>query len=377
MPSLRPIAAAFVVFGSFWGGWAVAVADVESDFGLSHGQFGLLLSLALAAAAVANALGGALAERHGTRRTLAISLALWAVALLAGAVAPSLALFALAFVAVVAAGGVVDVTMNVAAIAGLGSEGSAVVRFHALFNVGAALGATAVGLATAGGIGWRWAWVAVAVVAAGLAFVLGRHDIPAGGAGARVPLSGALSLLRREGLVLLAVAFAVGSMVEGGVELWGALFLRTTLPSGLAVGATSLVLGHLVAAGARAFLGPMASRGGAARGVSIGAGAAAAGTLLLAGGGHPLVAGAGLVIAAGGISMSWPLLLSLVAAGRDRPGAAIGAVTSIGYVGFVIGPTIVGWMAGTLGLRAGLLLLGAAAVFVAVAPRLRRPTAAW
>ena len=372
MASLRPVAGAFVVFGTFWGGWAVAAADVESDFGLSHGRFGILLSVSLAAAAISNAMGGALAERHGTQRTLTVALAAWAVALLAGAAAPTLPLFALAFVGVVAMGGVVDVTMNVAVIAGLGSEGAAVVRFHALFNVGAALGASVVGGATAAGISWRWAWVGVAIASAVLVAVLSRSSLPAGAAGEHVPLSGALSLLRREGLVLLAAAFAVGSMVEGGVELWGALFLRTTLPSGLAVGATSLVLGYLVAAAARAVLGPRASRGGAARGVSIGAGAAAMGTLLLALGGHPVLAGTGLVVAAGGISMCWPLLLSLVAAGRERPGPAIGAVTSIGYVGFVIGPTVVGWLAGTLGLRSGLFLLGAAAVFVALAPALRR-----
>lgn len=370
--SLRPIAATFVVFGTFWGGWAVAAADVEADFGLSHGQFGILLSSSLAAAAVSNAVGGALAERHGTRRTLTVALAAWALALVAGATAPSLVLFAVALTAVVAMGGVVDVTMNVAAISGLGSEGSAVVRFHALFNVGAALGATVVGAATAAAVSWRWAWVGIAVVAAVLSVVFSRADLPAGAAGDHVPLSGALSLLRREGLVLLAFAFAIGSMVEGGVELWGALFLRTTLPSGLAVGVTSLVLGHLVAAAARALLGPRASRRGAARGVSIGAGAAAVGTLLLAFGGHPVLAGGGLVVAAGGISMCWPLLLSLVAAGRERPAPAIGAVTSIGYVGFVIGPTVVGWLAGTLGLRWGLLLLAAAAVFVAAAPSLRR-----
>src|SRR5262249_21726414 len=86
-PALAPVAAAFVVFGVFWGGWAVAVADIEHELHFSHARFGLLLSAALAAAGVANALGGALAERHGTGRLLAVSLAVWVLLLASGAVA--------------------------------------------------------------------------------------------------------------------------------------------------------------------------------------------------------------------------------------------------------------------------------------------------
>ncbi len=371
-PSLRPVAAAFVVLGAFWGGWAVAAADVERELHLSHGGFGLLLSVALAGAAAANVVGGALAERHGTQRTLTAALALWALALAAGASAHGSILFGSCFVAVVAAGGVIDVTMNVAATRGLGSDAARLVRFHAFFNAGAAVGAAGVGLATAAAIGWRWAWGAEAVLAGILAAALTRRALPAGEAGEHVPLMGALSQLRREGLALLAVAFAVGSLVEGGVDLWGVLFLRTTLPSGLAVGTTSAVLGYLVAAAARALLGPVMGRQGAARGVTLGAATAVVGVLVLASGGPAVVAGAGLVLAAGGISMCWPLLLSLVGAGRERPGPIIGAVTSIGYLGFVVGPTVVGWLAATLGLRTGLLVLAGGAVFVAVAPRLRR-----
>ena len=68
---LGVVAATFVVFGTFWGSWAVAAADVEDSLGLSHGGFGLLLSAALAGAVASNAVGGALAERRGTAPVLA------------------------------------------------------------------------------------------------------------------------------------------------------------------------------------------------------------------------------------------------------------------------------------------------------------------
>jgi MFS family permease len=365
---LRPVAATFVVFGTFWGAWAVAAADIEDSLDLSHGGFGLLLSVALAGAVASNAVGGALAERRGTAAVLAASLALWAVVLLVAAACTPAAPFAVLLVLAFGLGGVVDVVMNVAATAGLAGRPGALVRFHATFNAGAAAGAAVTGLLLVADASWRWAWLATALAALAVAARLRGAGLPAGGAGEHVPLTGALSLLRREGLLLVAAAFAVSSLVEGGVELWGVLFLRTTLPSGLALGATSAVAAYLVATGARTVLGPLAGRRGPIRGVAAGAGTAVVGVLLLALASTGPLAGLGLVLAAGGISLCWPLLLSLATAGRPRPGSVVGAVTAVGYTGFVVGPTVVGAMAAGLGLRAGLVLLAGFAAFVAVAP---------
>jgi MFS family permease len=188
-----------------------------------------------------------------------------------------------------------------------------------------------------------------------------------------------LRLLRREHLVLVALAFAVGAMVEGGIDLWGVLYLRTELESGLAVSVTSAVLAYVIAATARVVFGPTVGRRGAAHGVAIGALTAAVGTLMLVLLPGTWLRGLGLVVAAGGISMCWPLLLAHSTAGRERPGAIVGAVTAIGYLGLFAGPTLVGWVATGINLEwvatginleTGLLMLAVASVFVAIAPNL-------
>ena len=371
--TLRPVVAAFLLFGLFWGAWTVSAADVESTLGLSHGGFGLLFSVALAAAAVTNAIGGAIAERHGTSRLLAAGLVAWGSASLLAAFVPGRMWFAMALVGVLAFGGLVDVAMNVAATAGLAGAPGRLVRFHGLFNLGAGVGAGAAGLLLARQLSWRWVWVTVGVAAVATAVWTARTPLPAGTAGERMPFTGALRLLRRERIVVLAVAFAVASMVEGGVELWGVLFLRTHMPSGLAVGATSAVIGYFVAATARAVFGPVAGRRGPAHGVAVGAGSAAIGSVLLATASPGWLAGAGLVLAAGGVSMCWPLLLAHASAGRTRPAAVVGGMTSVGYLGFVAGPAIVGGLAEGVGLRTGLFVLAAAAMFVALVPAVVRP----
>jgi hypothetical protein len=183
-----------------------------------------------------------------------------------------------------------------------------------------------------------------------------------------VPLAGALSVLRREGLVAIAAAFTLSAMVEGGIDLWGVFYLRSRLESGLLIGAGGAVIAYLVAGSARMILGHRVGRRSAERGILIGAGTAAGGITLLSASGRAVPAAAGLILAAGGISVCWPLFIARAAGGRERPGPGVGAVSAAGYLGLVAGPGIVGVMAKALGLRWGLVVLAVAALVVAAIP---------
>src|SRR5262249_30987075 len=160
-----------------------------------------------------------------------------------------------------------------------------------------------------------------------------------------------------EALLLIAAAFAAGAMVETGVNLWGVLYIRSHLASGLAVGAVSAVAAALVAAAARVGLGPMIGRRSPGFGVAVGGAAGALGLVLLAYAPSSWLAGVGLVLAAAGMSMYWPLLLAYVSRSTARPGPIVGAMTAAGYLGIVSGPAVVGWIASTFTLRAGLVFM--------------------
>ncbi|MGH9207087.1 MAG: MFS transporter, partial [Acidimicrobiales bacterium] len=224
--SLRPIGWVFILFGIFWGGWAVAATEIERALHLSTGGLGLLLSLSLVGAASSNAIGGTLCERFGTGRVLGSSLLGWSVLLLLGAASRVPVVMALLIMAIVANGGLIDVAINVAAAAALAHSPGRLVAFHSRFNAGAAVGAALTGVLLGIGASWRWVWVGVAVAAAVLGVVSHKVPLPAGQRGDRVSLGGAFLLLHRQRLLVLAAAFALAAMVEGGVELWGVLFLR-------------------------------------------------------------------------------------------------------------------------------------------------------
>ena len=378
MPApLRPVAAAFVCFGMFWGTWAVSAADIERSLHMSHGEFGLYLSAALVAAAGANAVAGGLAERWGTRRALSAALVLWGALLAAAAAARPVPLLALAIAVTIPCAGAADVVMNIAATAALAERPGRLVRFHGFFNAGAAAGAVTAGVVLHAGLSWRWIWLVAAPVIWVLAAVCGRSPLPAGAAGERQSPLAALRTLRAERLVLLAIVFACAAMVEGGIDTWGVLYLRDRLAIGVLVGAAAYTTGQLVATTARVGLGPRVGRLGTSRGVALGAGTAAVGLAVLAIG-HPVgLAAIGLIAGAGGISMCWPLLMAAAGTGRDRPANAVGGISSIGYLGFVVGPAVVGWLASTFGLPAGMTALVAGAAFVAATqPALGRRAAA-
>ena len=360
---LVPVAGTLVTLGLFIGIWTVVTPEIEAALGGGPGRLGLVLTGALVVAAAMNTVGGALAERRGTSVALRLTLAWWAVALAVGTVAPAPWGVALGIVVALSGSGAVDVVANVGATAALADRPGHLVRFHALFNIGGAFGAVVAAalLGLTGAVGWRLAWAAAAVfVVVALVLSLGA-DLPAGHPGEKVRLSEGMRTLHRERLIPVALAFALGATVEGGVNTWGVLQLRGQLDAGLVVGAGGAVLGYLIAAVARLSVSRVQTAAGARRVVAAGTVVAGCGLVVLATVTVPVAAAAGLVMAAGGISVCWPLLMSEVGRGRERPGMVVGAVSTVGYLGAIVGPGAIGLVAGAFGLSTGLLVLAVGA----------------
>ena len=366
--TLRPVAVGFVVFGGYAGTWAVSVLDIQRTFGISDAGLGALLAVGILLAAAVNALGGALTDRWGADVTYVRALVNWSTLLLAVAAAPLLGAFAVAFTLATAAGGLVDVVMNVVAAAALSAEPGRLVRFHALFNGGVVLGAAATGLALEAGLSWRVAFAGLGVVGAALAAISHSARLPSPPRTEHPSLLRAIAGLRHEGLVILAIVFAASAMVEGGIATWGVLYLRGHLGVGVLAGVGAYVVGQVLATIARVAGGPLIGVLGTRRGVALGAGISSVGIALEALGANACVGTTGLALACMGISLVWPLLLADVNNEARHPALAIGGVTAAGSLGMVAGPPIVGVLSGAFDLTTGLLVLAAAALFVAVTP---------
>jgi MFS family permease len=415
----RPLVAAagaFVCFGVFWGSWAVATTDVEHYTGLSNAGLGLLLSCSIGIGGLSAAAAGGITARLGADRMLPMLLVPWGVFSLAAGIVPGRIAFVATFALAISSAGLVDMAMNTVATVGLGGSASGMVRFHALFNTGTLCGAGLVAGLVSGSVSWRWTWVVTG--AAALLLSVFSRGVPVGSpstagtrpetepllveppvapAAERTRRSGSLlqsfTAIRSEGLAVLAVTFAVTAVVEGGIDTWGVLYLRTHLATGVIVGAGAYAAGQFIAATTRASGGPILNRLGHRRGLVLGAGLAAVGLAVEASSTNTALSACALALAAGGISLCWPLTMARLAnhGARIRTGpegnetvgtaALVGGFTSAGYLGWLLGPAVVGTLSDHEGLRAGLLLLAGLSVaacgaLAAVSPRAARDSVA-
>ncbi len=256
MANAGPVVATFLTFGLFWGSWAVMLFYIQHSYGLSDGQLGLVLALAVAVAGASSAVTAHLADRVGARRLLWIALFAWSALLCVLALTETRWAFEVVLVPTMIAGGSIDTAMNAEASHRLIGNPSALVRLHALFNTGALTGAAIAGVVIHAGVSWRWIWPGIAVVGLAVGVWAAATDsgaplaaaTSAAGEGAKdVGTRHPLRRLRRDGLLVLLAVFALAEVTEGGVDTWGVLYLRNHLATGVLLGAGAYVVGQLMA----------------------------------------------------------------------------------------------------------------------------------
>lgn len=359
--------AAFTAFGTLWGGWAALVPQVQQDVGASKGALGLALLAVGAGSVPAMLLVGPAVNRRGPRVLPPLLLALALAAILPG-LAGSVWTLAATLLAVGAASGAVDVAINAAASEVEARTGDRIMQLaHGLFSLGVLAGAVAVGVSRQAGAGRL-------PILGGLAAGLALAALANRGRPGSVARSGGVPRFRvRRHVVLLGLACGGAFLVEGGIENWSAIFMERDLgasPLQSALGPSSYALAMVAGRFSGQWLtGRISDR----RLLGGGALLSLAGLLVAASAPAVPVAVAGFFLGGAGVSVAAPVAFG--AAGRGVPagerGSAVATVTTIGYLGFLLGPPITGSTAELLGLRASFVVLAVAALAVAAAvPRL-------
>ena len=359
----RGLLAAFAAFGLFWGSWVVLLPAVKAQAGLSDGALGLTLGAMALAALPSMPLAGRLVDRLGAATLLRLSmLAFGVVTVLPGFAHRGLVLLP-ALVLIGATTGFLDVVINTAAAAWERIERRRLMAYaHGLFSAGTLVGSVGTGFARNEGADPVQVLPVVAVVVLGVGLLQPAYRRPPREAAEGRTRLGAV-------LLLLGLLVAMSFLVEDALQSWSALHLERGLGappwvSGLGPGlfALAMTIGRL---GAHVLGGRLRDEA-----VLAGAGlAVCAGALLLATAGSPLPGLVGLFLAGAGTSVMAPVLFSAVGARSEpgREGAALGAVTTFGYVGFLIGPPVVGLVSAATSLPTALALLGGVGLALAAA----------
>lgn len=370
MPARLAVFVAFFNLGAAVGLWAVFIPVVRDRLGVSEGVLGLVLfSLAAGAIIAMPATGWAIA-RFGSHALAAIAAVILPLCAALPILSPTLPLlFAAAFI-LGAAAGTLDVSMNnEAARIDMTTGRTFMSTFHGLYSVGgltgAGLGALILGLAD----GAVWYATGILTFMAIAAMLVRGWYLPPG---PKIMRRAKLRLPSGPLIALGAMAFLCFGL-EGAVLDWSALFLVSDK------GATP----STAAAGYAAFAGAMAVMRFAGDRLVVRVGrfrALLLGGLVITLGGsaallapNPILSAVGFGLVGIGAANIVPVLLSS-AAGHPPGSGGVAAVSTIGYLGILTWPPVIGLIAERSGLPTALWLIALAGAAIALGARIVRAT---
>ncbi|WP_246633089.1 MFS transporter [Pseudonocardia nigra] len=365
------VSVVFAVCGAAFASWAARVPAVQERLALTDAELAVGL-FGLAAGSVVALLGaGPLITVIGSRAGAAAGAFVLCAGLVLVAFAPGLALFVAALAVLGVGNSVLDVAMNAHAARVEATYGRPIfASFHAYWNVGGLLGSGVAALAAPVPTSVHFTAAAAALLTVALWAVATRFlPGPDPGQG-----EVAFALPSRALLPLGLIAFC-GFLAEGTVNDWSALHLAAVGGSTPAVASLGYFAFSLTMIAVRLVADSVTARIGPVTALRIAALTTCAGFVLVTAVPAPPLGVLGFAVIGLGVAAIVPLAWS--SAGRQEPtapGRAIAAVATCGYLGFLVCPVLVGALAGVLGLRWAVALVGALVVVVyLLAPALRLP----
>jgi MFS family permease len=373
--------AVYIVFfgnGFLFANWAARIPQVRAELGVTPGVLGLILLCLAVGSGIGTPLSGLIIGRLGESRTVSVmaavaatGMAVVAIGVLVGTPAVVAGLFFFGF-----GSGTWDVAMNVQGAAIERLLGRAILpRFHAGWSIGTVAGAGIGAVMVALGVPVTAHLLAVTVVVAAVVPVAARRFLP----GTHAPAPGGRSARRRQlaswteprtlliGLFVLCMA-----LTEGTGNDWLSLAVIDGYHAAAVAGTLTFAV-FLAAMTAGRWWGPkLIDRYGRVPVLRVCAVTALAGLLVIEFGEVLPVAMAGALLLGLGTSLGFPVGLSSAADDPAHAATRVSTAASIGYVAFLAGPPVVGF----LGDRVGVLhSLWVAAVVLAAAFLLAGATA--
>jgi predicted MFS family arabinose efflux permease len=346
------ITAVFFADGALFGTWVSRIPALSDDVHADPGILGLCLLAPAAAAVVSMPLVGRVLPGRSSAAFCRLSVAGLMVAIQLPALARTAATLAASLLVVGVANSTLDLVMNAQGVSiERGMNRPILSSLHAAFSfggfAGAGLGALAAALDVA-----PLAHFAFAAALLGIPVLLTTGWLPRDDhdADAHAPK---LRWTRIPGrLALLGLACFFSLLAEGGASDWSAKLVRDDLAGTAALGAVAYAVFSVGMGTGRLLADRLWARWGAAGLLRRSGVLAALGFAVGLGPGTVPTAIAGFAALGLGLAGVVPTLFR---AGADHPGVSTGpalaAVSSLGYLGFLAGPPIIGGLAQLTSLR--------------------------
>lgn len=338
-------------------------------FGISVGSMTGILSSA------------ALVRRFGARRPIIIGgtsfvTGLALLALMAGA-GQGVGVF-LGLVGIGLGFGLAEIAINIEGAAIEHISGRSILPvLHGCYSLGSVIGAVA-GIALTAIAFPVWIHLLVVAVIALLALIWAVPKIPAttgrqqAGVDEAPGLRAQLSVWKQQRVIFLGLIVLALALAEGAAGDWLPLIMVDGHGTTAAVGSI-VFAGFALAMTIGRFSGePLIARFGKANVLRVSALVSALGIALVVFSDNVVVAGLAVLLWGLGAALGFPVTIS--AAGEsDDPTTTVGAVASAGYVAFLVGPPLLGFLGEHFGLRGAMIVVLAVVVLASFLTSAARP----
>ncbi|WP_239159684.1 MFS transporter [Winogradskya humida] len=370
------IFAVMLVVGVGIASWTVRTPAVRDLLHASTAEMGLVL-FGISVGSMTGVLSSAAIVRsRGAQFTVAVGGSAFVTGMALIGIGAAAALDAgvftgLAFVGLGA--GLMEIALNVEGAAiETESRRSVLPMMHGFFSLGTVVGAVAgIGL-TAISFPVVWHMSAVAIGGAAIVFwavrrvpaetgrsAVSPQDVSAPGAEAG-PAGGGfraqLGLWRQRRVLMLGLIVLALALAEGSANDWLPLLMVDGHGASPALGSV-IFTGFALAMTAGRFAGePLLARFGNAAVLRVSALVSAAGIATVVFADNVIIAGLAVALWGLGAALGFPVTLSAAAESPD-PTSTVGAVASAGYVAFLVGPPLLGFLGDHVGLRGAMIVV--------------------
>jgi MFS family permease len=354
----------FFLAGLTFASWASRIAGIQQKLGLSDAELGGILFTLPVGLMLSLPFSGWIITRIGSRKLLLAALPLYACALaslgLAQSTLPLIAgLFCFGFTS-----NAVNISVNTQAVATEKLYSKPIMAsFHGLWSLagfaGAAIGTVMIGKGIDPSVHFSLILLVV-ILGAAVSFRYLQDD-------AGTVQSGPVFVMPDASLMKLGAVAFCSMICEGAMFDWSVIYFKKVIHAENAWSAAGYTAFMSTMAAGRFIADWFSGRFGLKRTLQVSGSLTATGLLIAVFFPFLIPAILGFMLVGAGVSSVVPLVYS--AAGKSAtmsPGVAIAAVSTIGFVGFLIGPPVLGFVAGAFSLRASFTLIAVMGMCVVI-----------
>lgn len=365
------VGAMFFMAGLCFASWASRIATVQQTMGLSDAALGAVLFSLPVGLMLSLPFSGWVITKIGSKRLLLGAILFYGCALLSLGLAQNTFQLIICLVCYGFASNAVNISVNTQAVAAeIMYERPIMASFHGLWSLagftGAGIGTFMIGR----GIDPFHHFIAILSILVIGVIVISRYLNDDYGT-AKKEVAEAMTLRQRLSLIvplLTLGTIAFCSMIcEGAMFDWSVIYFKKVIVAPIALQGAGFTAFMLTMAGGRFVADWFAHKFGLKRTLQVSGSLTATGLLIAVIFPYFYTAMAGFLLVGAGVSSVVPMVYS--AAGKSKTmsaGVALAAVSTIGFVGFLVGPPVIGFIAGIATLRASFVFIAVMGTSVVV-----------